>query len=64
MILLIRANIDGAKTVFARLIILGLIPSRPVAFVEFNPFINPNTRSIDTYAIVKKLSFGFFYIKI
>ena len=40
MLLIIRADIDGAKTVFASFIILGPIPSMPVAFEEFNPFIN------------------------
>ena len=34
MLLFIRADIDGAKTLFANFIILGPIPSRPVAFVE------------------------------
>ena len=34
MLVFIRADIDGAKTVFASFISLGPIPSRPVAFVE------------------------------
>ena len=36
--LLFRSDIDGAKTLFANFIILGLIPPKPEAFVEFNPF--------------------------
>ena len=34
MLVFIRADMDGAKTVFAIFIILGPISSRPVAFVE------------------------------
>ena len=66
MLLFIRADIDGAKTVFASFIILGLIPSRPsrpVAFVEFNPFIKCETQSVEikyilwNFAINKRLKF-------
>ena len=47
MLLFIRADIDGAKTLFASFIILGPIPSRPAAFVEFKPFINWETQSVE-----------------
>ena len=57
MLLLIKADIDGAKTVFASFIIFGSILSRPVAFIEFHPFINCETRLFETYGIVKKTSF-------
>ena len=53
MLLIIRADIDGAKTAFASFNILGPIPSRPVAFEEFNPFIDWETRSVEIYGTVK-----------
>ena len=54
MLLLIWADIDDARTVFASLAILGPISSPPVAFVEFNSFINSKTQSVDPYANCKE----------
>ena len=55
MLLFIRADIDVAKTVFGSFNSLGPIPLRPVAFVEFKPFINGETKSIDTNGVVKEI---------
>ena len=40
ILLFISAVIDGDRTVLASFKIIGPMPSRPVAFAEFSPFIN------------------------
>ena len=43
ILLFISAVIDGDRTALASFKILGPIPSRPVAFAGFCPFINLET---------------------
>ena len=43
LLLFISAVMDGDRTVLASFKILGHIPSRPVAFAGFSPFINSAT---------------------
>ena len=58
MLLLIRAAIEGAKMSFAIFSILGPMPSSPVAFAMFKPFINSDTCAMDINGISKRMSFG------
>ena len=43
ILLFISAVIDGDRTVLVSFKIRGPIPSRPVAFAGFSPFINSET---------------------
>ena len=43
ILLFISAIIDGDRTVLASFKIRGPLPSRPVAFAGFSPFINSET---------------------
>lgn len=57
MLLLMAVRV-GVRTTLASFYILGPIPSRPIAFAEFSPFMNSETLSTVMYGTLKKTLFG------